>query len=180
MVSQTLVNASALKNAVVSMTHEIVDELGTNFDIVGVAVGGVNVAQLMLSVLREEHDYEPRFGVIDITLYRDDLYTGLERPALGVTDIPFQIDSRPIVLVDDVIFTGRTIRAALQELGDLGRPQMVKLAVLLDRGHRELPIQPDYCGVTIQTLRTDRIDIVMGENDSATVVLCPLSVQEDA
>jgi len=180
MVDRVLVDASALQSAVESMAHEIVDELGTDFDMVGVASGGVAVAQLLLSVLRESHECEPRFGVIDITLYRDDLYTGLECPALGVTDIPFQIDSRPIVLIDDVIFTGRTIRAALQELGDLGRPKMVRLAVLLDRGHRELPIQPDYCGVKIQTRRTDRIDVEMDGVQKATVILRPISTREES
>ena len=88
---------------------------------------------------------------MDITLYRDDLYTGLEKPVLGDTDLPFEVSGCGIVLVDDVLFTGRTVRAAMGEVWDFGRPAFIRLAVLVDRGHRELPIAPDFVGLTIPT-----------------------------
>ena len=141
MVTEILLNGPEVQRTIETLASEIFDDLGPTFDVIGVAEGGVKIANMLLKAFTKVHNYTPQLGTIDITLYRDDLYTGLERPALGVTNIPFRVESRPILLVDDVIFTGRTIRAALQELGDLGRPKLVRLAVLLDRRHRELPIR---------------------------------------
>ena len=100
---------------------------------------------------------------MDITLYRDDLYTGLEKPALGVTELPFDMEGTGIVLVDDVLFTGRTVRAALDAFHDYGRPRWIRLAVLVDRGHRELPILADVVGRRIETSLSDKVRVEIGE-----------------
>ncbi|HCP48515.1 MAG TPA: bifunctional pyr operon transcriptional regulator/uracil phosphoribosyltransferase, partial [Deltaproteobacteria bacterium] len=99
----------------------------------------------------------------DITLYRDDLYTGLEKPSFGETSLPFNMAGTGIVLVDDVLFTGRTIRAALGVIHDFGRPRWIRLAVAVDRGHRELPIQADYVGRKVETNLSDRVSVAAGD-----------------
>lgn len=133
--------------------------------IVGIRAGGVPLADRLSARLRGPH----RRGSVDITLYRDDLYTGLEKPVLGDTDLPFPIDRTGIVLVDDVCFTGRTIRAAMGEVWDFGRPAFIRLAVLVDRGHRELPIAPDFCGLRVETTKQEKV-VVDWELDRVTVV----------
>ena len=104
-------------------------------------------------------------GTLDITLYRDDLGLKTDQPRVRGTDIPFPVQGRTIVLVDDVLFTGRTIRAALDALIDLGRPKMIQLAVLIDRGHRELPIRPDYVGKNLPTSRRESVAVRLREHD---------------
>ena len=160
--SQKILAEEECSSLIASIGDAIVGDLGIDFSLVGIVTGGASVAMLIASYVSTKYQFTPNVGSIDITLYRDDLYTGLERPALGVTDVPFSIDERPLVLVDDVLFTGRTVRAALQEINDLGRPSVVRLAVLIDRGHRELPIQADYVGQRIKTEKTDRISFSSG------------------
>ena len=109
---------------------------------------------------------------MDITLYRDDLYTGLERPVLGETKIPVALRGRTVVLIDDVLFTGRTVRAALDELMDYGRPEKIQLAVLVERGHRELPIAANFVGRTMETERTDRVQVTVSEEPAAGDGVC--------
>jgi len=104
-------------------------------------------------------------GALDITLYRDDFTTIAAQPVAKGTDIPFSIDGRVVVLVDDVLFTGRTVRAALDQLIDFGRPARIELAVVVDRGHRELPIRADYVGETITTARADAVQVLLAEED---------------
>jgi pyrimidine operon attenuation protein/uracil phosphoribosyltransferase len=135
--------------------------------IVGIRRRGDEVAERVCALLSEagiEHDY----GMLDISLYRDDLSHLAENPKLQGSEIPFQMDGARIILVDDVLFTGRTIRAALDALTDYGRPGRIQLAVLIDRGHRELPIQPDYVGANLETKRMDhvlvRLKITDGED----------------
>lgn len=121
--------------------------------LVGIRDGGVPLAER----LAERLPSAPARGTVDITLYRDDLYTGLEKPVLGDTELDFDVDGTGIVLVDDVLFTGRTIRAAMGEVWDFGRPAFIKLLVLVDRGHRELPIAPDFAGFRIQTEKREKV-----------------------
>lgn len=127
--------------------------------LVGIRTGGIELADRLRDRILSAGLAPPSRGDLDITLYRDDLYTGLEKPLLGDTDLPFEISGCGIILVDDVLFTGRTIRAALGELHDFGRPAWVRLCVLVDRGHRELPIQPDFVGLRVQTALSDRVTV---------------------
>ena len=139
--------------------------------IVGIQSRGVPLATRIAAVLRKSTGKKIDVGSLDITLYRDDLSTVGTRPVLKATNIPFSIDGRTVILVDDVLFTGRTIRAALDELVDFGRPSRIALAVLIDRGHRELPIQADYVGKTVKTRRTDMVDVRLTEIDSRDEVV---------
>ncbi|MEO1845123.1 MAG: bifunctional pyr operon transcriptional regulator/uracil phosphoribosyltransferase PyrR [Akkermansiaceae bacterium] len=137
--------------------------------IVGIRSRGDEVAERVCTALTEagiEHDY----GMIDISLYRDDLSHLAENPKLHSSEIPFQMDGAHIILVDDVLFTGRTIRAALDALTDYGRPARIQLAILIDRGHRELPVQPDYVGATLETARMDHVLVRLEKTDGADVV----------
>jgi pyrimidine operon attenuation protein/uracil phosphoribosyltransferase len=131
----------------------------TPFTLIGIRTRGVPLAQRLAQELGSLASAETVVGAVDITLYRDDLGRGRSWPVLHGTEIPFPVDGREIVLVDDVLFTGRTVRAALNAICDLGRPERIRLAVLVDRGHRELPIQPDIVGVSLPTDRRDRIRV---------------------
>jgi pyrimidine operon attenuation protein/uracil phosphoribosyltransferase len=132
--------------------------------LVGIRSRGDEVAERVLNLLSED-DRELSFGVLDISLYRDDFEHLHENPALQESDIPFEVEGAHIILVDDVLFTGRTIRAALDALSDYGRPGTVELAVLIDRGHREMPIQPDYVGISLDTSRLDHVLVSLEGTD---------------
>jgi len=114
-------------------------------------------------VLAAAGEGKPTLGAVDISLYRDDVFHGLPKPEIGPTELPEPIDGRTIVLVDDVLFTGRTIRAAMDVLADYGRPRAVKLAALIDRGRRELPIQPDFVGLALQTTALESVRVMLAE-----------------
>lgn len=129
---------------------------GNAIALVGIRSRGDEVAERLCNRLAEE-DRELELGVLDISLYRDDYEHLHENPKLQESDIPFAVDGAHIILVDDVLFTGRTIRAALDALSDYGRPAKVELAVLIDRGHREMPVQPDYVGIHLETSRLDHV-----------------------
>jgi pyrimidine operon attenuation protein/uracil phosphoribosyltransferase len=141
--------------------------------LVGVRTRGAPLARRLARLLKETTGVEPRVGAVDITLYRDDLTTIAPNPVMKGTDIPFSIDGRSVVLVDDVLFTGRTVRAAIDELIDFGRPARIELAVLVDRGHRELPIRPDFVGKVVATKREQTVQVLVSEEDGEDhVVLC--------
>jgi len=164
---QELMDAERLSRTLARMAHEILerhpDVRGTV--LVGVRTRGVPLARRLAARLREATGVEPPVGALDITLYRDDLTTVGPQPVLKGTDIPTSIDGRTVVLVDDVLFTGRTVRAALDELIDFGRPARIELAVLVDRGHRELPIHADYAGRTLTTTREEVVQVLLEEDD---------------
>jgi pyrimidine operon attenuation protein/uracil phosphoribosyltransferase len=142
---------------------------GKPLALVGIRSRGDEVAERVLNQLSEE-DRELSFGVLDISLYRDDFEHLHENPAIQESDIPFPVEGTHIILVDDVLFTGRTIRAALDALSDYGRPGKVELAVLIDRGHREMPIQPDYVGITLDTRRLDHVLVSLEGTDGKDLV----------
>jgi len=137
---------------------------GQPLSLVGIRSRGDEVAERVLNLLSQE-DRELSFGVLDISLYRDDFEHLHENPAIQESDITFPVEGAHIILVDDVIFTGRTIRAALDALSDYGRPAKVELAVLIDRGHREMPIQPDYVGISLDTRRLDHVLVSLEGTD---------------
>ena len=137
---------------------------GKPIALVGIRSRGDEVAERVLTLLSED-DWDLAFGVLDISLYRDDYEHLHENPLLQESDIAFSVDGAHIILVDDVLFTGRTIRAALDALSDYGRPAKVELAVLIDRGHREMPIQPDYVGIALDTRRLDHVLVSLEGTD---------------
>ena len=170
---QVLMDHDRLGRTLARMAHEIV-ERHPDMDgvvLVGVRSRGVPIAQRLAQRIREASGVAPGVGALDITLYRDDLTTVATQPILKGTDIPFSIDGRTVVLVDDVLYTGRTVRAALDELIDFGRPARIELAVLVDRGHRELPIRADYVGRTLTTTRDENVQVMLQEEDGADRVL---------
>jgi pyrimidine operon attenuation protein/uracil phosphoribosyltransferase len=131
----------------------------------------VPLARRLARNIEKAGGVEPPVGALDITLYRDDLTTIAPHPVLKGTDIPCSIDGRTVVLVDDVLYTGRTVRAALDELIDFGRPDRIKLAVVVDRGHRELPIRADFVGRTLTTSRQEVVQVLLREEDGADRVV---------
>ena len=133
--------------------------------LVGIRTGGYVLAERLAKLLGSVENLAVPLGAIDITLYRDDVFEGLPRPEVGSTELPFSLPGKTVVLVDDVLFTGRTVRAALDALVDYGRPRAVELAVLVDRGHRELPIRADYVGKNLPTRTTEDVRVRIAEVD---------------
>src|SRR5258708_1303576 len=164
---QELMDADRLSRTLSRMAHEILERHPDIRDtvLVGVRTRGVPLARRLAARMKEASGFEPPVAALDITLYRDDLTTVGPQPVLKGTDIPTSIDGRTVVLVDDVLFTGRTVRAALDELIDFGRPARIELAVLVDRGHRELPIHADYAGRTLTTTREEVVQVLLEEDD---------------
>jgi pyrimidine operon attenuation protein/uracil phosphoribosyltransferase len=157
--ARLVLDAAALAATVESLADRIAAAMANvpRWALVGIRTGGVPLADQLADRVEAATGRRPLRGDVDITLYRDDLYTGLEKPVLGDTDVPFEVSGCGIVLVDDVLFTGRTVRAAMGEVWDFGRPAFIRLAVLVDRGHRELPIAPDFTGVSIRTDLQDKV-----------------------
>jgi len=165
--STIVLNARALERTVARMADEIVERAdGTDgLVLVGIQRRGVQLAdRIAAMILAHEHVAVPR-GALDITLYRDDLQTVGPRPIVGKTELPWELDGKIVCIVDDVLYTGRTIRAALDELADFGRPSRIMLAVLIDRGGRELPIHADVTGRLVEVPAGGRVDVAVSELD---------------
>ena len=170
-----VMEAGRISRALTRIAHEIVernreaDELA----LVGIRTRGVPLARRLAANLQQIAEREIPLGALDITLYRDDLmrHTVGPQPLLRHTEIPFSIDDRRILLVDDVLYTGRTVRAALDALVDFGRPRAIQLIVLVDRGHRELPIKADYVGKNLPTAVRESVQVRLAETDGADEVL---------
>lgn len=156
-----------IRRAVTRISHEILERNRgpKKVAVVGIRTRGEFLAQRVVKQIQELEGVEVPLGVVDITLYRDDIAHNSEQPLVRGTDLPFNIDKYNIILVDDVLFTGRTIRAALDAMVDFGRPISVQLAVLVDRGHRELPIRADYVGKNVSTQRSELVEVCLGEKD---------------
>ena len=164
-----VMDADRISRALTRIAHEIV-ERNKSLDglaLVGIRSRGEHLARRLATALREITGQEVPTGALDITLYRDDLMrlTVGPQPLVRLTEIPFSIDDRRILLVDDVLYTGRTIRAALDALIDFGRPKVIQLVVLVDRGHRELPIKADYVGKNLPTAATESVQVRLVEVD---------------
>ena len=161
-----LLDAAGIARTLRRMALEIAERVpqeGSPLYLVGVRTGGAFLAQRLRTLLAEAGEARPLLGAVDISLYRDDVFRGLPKPEIGPTELPEPIDGRTVVLVDDVLFTGRTVRAAMDVLADYGRPRAVKLAALVDRGRRELPIQPDIVGVTVETTARESVRVLLAE-----------------
>jgi len=184
---KVVVDADALARTLSRIAHEIIernDDLG-DVALVGIHTRGVPIAQRLRRLIEELAGLAPDLGAVDITFYRDDVQVrGGEaplhaQPVVRSTALDFPLEGRTCILVDDVLYTGRTIRAAVEALFDYGRPARVQLAVLVDRGHRELPIRPDYVGKNLPTSREERIQVQLLEVDEVDrVLLIPSSEEE--
>lgn len=169
-----IMDASEISRALTRIAHEILERnKGTkDLALVGIRTGGVHLAHRLARRIQEIERAQVPIGELDITLYRDDLALRKDQPVLKTTKVPFNITDRKVVLVDDVLFTGRTIRAAMDGLMDLGRPAEIQLAVLVDRGHRQLPIKATYIGKNIPTALDEIVQVFLeeeGEEDRVVI-----------
>jgi len=173
MKEKTVLSSKDLERKTTRIVHEILEDNNDNNDIaiVGIKTRGEYLGRRIVEELNTIEKKEIPFGTLDITLYRDDLRNNLALPELKETNIPFNVENKTIILVDDVLFTGRTIRAAIDAVMDFGRPANIKLAVLVDRGLRELPIQADYIGLSIETVSSQKIKVFLKEKDKKDKVV---------
>ncbi|MDR3564868.1 MAG: bifunctional pyr operon transcriptional regulator/uracil phosphoribosyltransferase PyrR [Negativicutes bacterium] len=168
-----LMDAQAVQRALIRVAHEIIEKNKGSKDLtlVGIRTRGVPLARRLAEEIAKIEGVQLPVGILDITLYRDDLSTLGYQPVVHETQIPFDINDKKIVLVDDVLFTGRTVRAALGAIMDIGRPKAIQLAVLVDRGHRELPIRADYVGKNVPTSSKEIVSVQLTSTDSAEQVV---------
>jgi len=168
-----IIDADGLRRIITRIAHEVVERNKGVEDLVlvGIRRRGVPLASRMVVKIHEFEGTSPAQGSLDITLYRDDLSTVAHQPVVGATDIPVDINGKVVVLVDDVLYTGRTVRAAMDALIDFGRPRAIQLAVVIDRGHRELPIRADFVGKNVPTSRREVIGVKLQEIDGVDSVV---------
>ena len=168
-----LMDGEAMRRSLVRISHEIVEKNKgvENIVLVGIRTRGVPIAERLADAIEKIEGTRPPVGVLDITLYRDDLSTLAYQPVVRTTELPVDISGKIVVLVDDVLYTGRTIRAALDAIIDNGRPKTIQLAVLIDRGHRELPIRADFVGKNVPTSSKEAISVQLQSTDEAEQVM---------
>jgi len=171
---KVVMDAEGIDRSLSRIASEILEENkgATDLVIIGIRAGGMFLAKRLRNKISEAEGFEIPFGILDITLYRDDILTSKKKPKLGKTDISFSLDNKKVVLVDDVLFTGRTIRAAMDALIDFGRPKLIQLAVLIDRGHRELPIRADFVGKNLPSSFWEEVSVNLTEtttNDEVVI-----------
>jgi pyrimidine operon attenuation protein / uracil phosphoribosyltransferase len=179
---KSLLDAEALQRTLTRIAHEIIER---NDDLeavalVGIHTRGVPLAERLAELIEERSGVELEVGAVDITFHRDDQVAAPEQPVVHATDLDFRLSGTTCVLVDDVLYTGRTIRAAIETLFEHGRPARVQLAVLVDRGHRELPIRPDYVGKNLPTARSERIQVQLEETDGVDRILLVAAPEESS
>jgi pyrimidine operon attenuation protein/uracil phosphoribosyltransferase len=166
-----ILDQSGIARAATRIAHEILEynKGCENLALIGIRTGGDHLANQLCARISEIEGVEVPVGAVDITMYRDDLSARGSKP-IGKTEIPFPLDGKHVVLVDDVLYTGRTIRSAMDALMDFGRPSTIQLAVLIDRGHRELPIRADYVGRNVPTAREEDVDVIFDDNQNPVEV----------
>ncbi len=167
-----IIDKVGLDRTITRLAHEILEHNGgsENIVLIGMRTRGEFLAKRIQKKIKEIDGNEPYLGILDVTLYRDDFRTRLKQPEVSVTDISFDITEKDIILIDDVLYTGRTVRSALDAIMDLGRPSTVQFCVLVDRGHREMPIAADYVGKNIPTSINEEVKLKMTEIDDEDAV----------
>lgn len=168
-----IMDEDKIRRSLTRIAHEIIEKNKGTEDLVliGIRSRGVPLAHRLNEIIEQIEGHKVPEGIIDITLYRDDLSSLAEKPVLNKTEIPFDLKGKNVVLVDDVLYTGRTVRAALDAMADLGRAKTVQLAVLIDRGHKELPIRADFIGKNVPTSKNEVIAVLLKETDGVDEVL---------
>ncbi len=168
-----LIDEKGFERTIARLAHEILERNkgAEAIALVGIRTRGEFLAKRLAHKIMEIGRRTPQTGFLDITLYRDDIRETLNQPIMKGTDIPFDVSGKNIILIDDVLFTGRTVRAALDELVDLGRPASIQLAVMVDRGHRELPIKADFIGKNVPTAQSEIVSVLVNEIDNREEVV---------
>ena len=168
-----LLDKHEVSKMIIRLSHEIVENNISidNTALIGIRTRGDIIAKRIFSEINSSYNKELLCGTLDVTFYRDDFSTNLGSPQVGPSDINFDVNGKDIILIDDVLYTGRTIRAAMNEIFSFGRPNSIKLAVLVDRGHRELPIRPDFIGKNYPTANNEHIDVFVNEVDGKDEVV---------
>jgi len=172
-VKAKLVDADGVRRTLTRLAHEIIERNRglQNLALIGMQTRGVHIADRLRKLIRDIEGGDVPMGVLDVTLYRDDFRIKFKRPQVQITHIDFDVDEKNLILVDDVIYTGRTVRAALDALMDLGRAARIQFVALVDRGHRELPIKPDFVGKNIPTSLGEEVRVRMVESDGEDAIL---------
>ena len=167
-----LIDEEGFNRTITRLAHEILEKNkgSRNVVLIGMRTRGENIAERIKQKIKEIDKSEPLYGVLDVTLYRDDFRTRLKQPEISVTNITINLNDRDIILIDDVLYTGRTVRAALDALMDLGRPSTIQLCVMVDRGHREMPIRADFVGKNIPTSIDEEVQVRIKEIDGEDAV----------
>jgi len=171
--AEVLLDSKKISRATTRIAHEILEKNSgaESLVIIGIIRRGADLAKRIAEKIQQIEGVEVPVGLLDINLYRDDIHSRLDQPIVQRTEILFDVVDRNVILVDDVLFTGRTIRSALDAIIDFGRPRSIQLAVLIDRGHRELPIRPDFVGKNIPTSKDDRVLVRLDERDDSEEVI---------
>lgn len=179
-IKANIIDEQLLNRTVTRLAHEILEKNrgSQNIVLVGMRTRGEFLAQRIQEKIKEIEKTSPELGVLDVTLYRDDFNTRIKQPQINITNIDFDITEKDVILIDDVLYTGRTIRAALDALMDYGRPNTIQLCVLIDRGHRELPIKADFVGKSIPTSINEAVKVKMKEIDDEDSVYLVDMVEE--
>jgi len=161
-------DAEAIRRALQRIAHEIVERNPRLTDVVlaGIPLRGVEIARRIAAFIQQTREIDVETGVIDVAMHRDDVGTRAELPIVRETKLPLPLDERTVIVVDDVLYTGRTVRAAMDAINSFGRPARIQLAVLIDRGHRELPIRPDYVGKNLPTSDNEKVQVQLQETDN--------------
>ena len=180
--NDTILDGKKISRALTRIAHEILEHNSgaDSLVIIGILTRGADLAQRIASIIEQLENVKVPVGLMDIGLYRDDVHSKLDQPIVQRTDILFGVVDRNVIIIDDVLFTGRTVRAALDQIIDFGRPRTIQLAVLIDRGHRELPIKADYVGVNIPTAKSDRVVVRLAERDGVDQVLVQREAENDS